>query len=250
MLPLSKPAPSISLQNATVIYQGKPLFENLSVDFAAGQYTCLLGPSGIGKSSLLRFLAGLLPHAFGKVSSNDQQTLQGRIAYLSQHDCLLPWLSALDNVWISLRLSKQRLTPSLRQVAINLLKDLGLAEVAHLPPHALSGGMRQRLALARILFENKPVILLDEPFSAIDAITRLQLQDLTARYFKDRTVIFVTHDPLEALRIAQHIYILAGKPAYIANTLSPSGMPPRAATDPNLLQLQGELWQYLLQAHA
>lgn len=248
MQPLSEAAPAIILQDATVLYQNTPLFEDLTVQFPAGNVTCLLGPSGIGKSSLLRLLAGLLKPKQAKITASDGKPLTGRIAYTAQQQCLLPWLSAIDNVSISLKLHPAKAKDN--AYAVSLLHELGLGEEINLRPTALSGGMQQRVALARILFENKPVVLLDEPFSAVDAITRYQLQDLIAQHLKGRTVIFVTHDLIEALRLANHIYVMADKPVRIKNHFTLQSTTPRSLSDPDVQRLQGELWHCLVNAHA
>lgn len=245
---LTEAAPAITLQNASVFYQNSPLFEDLTVQFPAGSVTCLLGPSGIGKSSLLRLLAGLLKPQQAKITTSDGKPLTGRIAYTAQQQCLLPWLSAIDNVCISLKLNPAKAKD--KAYAISLLHELGLAEEINLRPATLSGGMQQRVALARILFENKPVVLLDEPFSAVDAITRYQLQDLSAQYLQDRTVIFVTHDLIEALRLANHIYVMADKPARIKYHFTLQSTTPRSLSCPEVQCLQGELWHCLVNARA
>lgn len=249
MQPLIEAAPAITLQNATVLYQNTPLFEDLTVQFPAGNVTCLLGPSGIGKSSLLRLLAGLLMPMQARIVTSDGKPLTGRIAYTAQQQCLLPWLSAIDNVCISHKLHPVKAKDN-NAYAVSLLHELGLGEEINLRPSALSGGMQQRVTLARILFENKPVVLLDEPFSAVDAITRYQLQDLSAQYLKARTVIFVTHDLIEALRLANHIYVMADKPARIKNYFTLQSTTPRSLSDPDVQRLQGELWHCLVNAHA
>jgi putative hydroxymethylpyrimidine transport system ATP-binding protein len=118
---------------------------------------------------------------------------------------------------------------------------VGLFDALELLPAQLSGGMRQRVSLVRVLLEDKPIVLMDEPFASLDAITRVKLQTLTAELLRERTVILVTHDPLEALRIGHMIYVLSGTPAQLSQPLIPQGKPPRKMTDPTLLSLQGKL---------
>ncbi len=240
-------APRVEVEAAHLAYGGALLFDRLSLSLPAGQVSCLLGPSGVGKSSLLRLIAGLAHGAEGRVLDEAGRPLAGRVAYMAQRDLLLPWLSVLDNVLLGDRL---RGRPPRRERALALLAEVGLAERADALPAALSGGMRQRTALARTLMEDKPVVLMDEPFSALDAITRLALQDLAARLLAGRTVLLVTHDPLEALRIGQEIRVLAGRPALLGEAIRPEGAPPRDPAQPGLLDLQAELLRRLAAARA
>ena len=115
-------------------------------------------------------------------------------------------------------------------------------------PARLSGGMRQRVALARTLMEDRPIVLMDEPFSALDAITRYQLQALAAELLAGRTVLLVTHDPLEALRLGHRVQVMAGAPARLGEALEPAGAPPRDVADPALLNLQADLLERLSRA--
>jgi putative hydroxymethylpyrimidine transport system ATP-binding protein len=238
---------SIDIQNAMLKFEQRVLFQNLSLNITAGQWTCILGASGVGKSSLLRLIAGLAPpNCQATITTSDQQPLKDRVAYMAQHDLLLPWASVLDNVLIGSRLRGQPLNID---HAKTILQDVGLADAIDLKPAQLSGGMRQRVALARTLFEGKPVVLMDEPFSALDVVTRHRLQSLSAELLKDKTVLLVTHDPLEALRLGHRIMILAGAPASMVHTVDLShSQPPRDIADPHLLTLQSELLQRLMQA--
>jgi putative hydroxymethylpyrimidine transport system ATP-binding protein len=238
--------PTLHIRGAHLSYRGEVLFDDLNLDVPGGAWTCLLGLSGVGKSSLLRLIAGLAgTSAAGSVSTADGASLVGRVAYMAQSDLLLPWLSARDNVALGARLRTGRITAGDRERAHGLLSDFGLAGVETRRPAALSGGMRQRVALARTLFEDRPVVLMDEPFSSVDAITRIALQDLAARRLAGRTVLMVTHDPMEALRLAHSVLVMAGRPARIAGRIEPPGPPPRPVGDPRLPPLQGELLKAL-----
>ena len=230
---------SARLENARLVYDGRVVFDDLTVTLPGGLWTCVLGPTGVGKTSLLRLFAGLAPVGEGtSVVCDDDAPLAGRAAYMAQQDLLLPWLSVLDNVTLGSRLRGAR--PQ-RERALELLERVGLADRAHDYPAGLSGGMRQRTALARTLIEDRPVVLMDEPFSALDAITRFRLQSLGAGLLRERTVLLVTHDPLEALRLGDRIHVMAGQPAQLDEALVPPGSPPRDPGDPNLLALQAEL---------
>ncbi len=240
---------ALHIQNALLKFEQRVLFQSLSIAIEAGQWTCILGASGVGKSSLLRLIADLAPpDCQAEITASDQQPLKNRISYMAQSDLLLPWASVLDNVLIGDRLRgqcrKNRVTH-----AKTMLQQVGLTEAALLKPAQLSGGMRQRVALARTLFEDKPVVLMDEPFSALDAVTRHRLQALSCKLLQGKTVLLVTHDPLEALRLGHRIVILAGAPASIVHTVDLSNsQPPRDIADPQLLKLQSELLQQLMQA--
>ncbi len=236
---LGAPAPSISVHAARLVYGGRPLFDDLDFVAPAGAWTCLLGPSGVGKSSLLKVIAGLLPAGAGdRVRCGDGQPLAGRCAYMAQQDLLLPWLSVLENAVLGYRLRGR--TPPL-DAARALLDAVGLGAAAAALPGTLSGGMRQRAALVRTLVEDRPVILMDEPFSALDVPSRLRLQSLAAELLRGRTVLLVTHDPLEALRLGHHVHVMAGRPARLEAPLIPEGLPPRAVDAPQVLALQAEL---------
>ena len=150
----------------------------------------------------------------------------------------MPWLTVIENVVIGSRLRGE--SPDYQR-ARDLLASVGLADRADDYPSALSGGMRQRTALIRTLMEDRPLVLMDEPFSALDAITRLRLQSLAAELLRGRTVLLVTHDPLEALRLGDRIHVMAGRPARIDQALTPAGATPRDPADPALLALQAEL---------
>ncbi len=170
---------------------------------------------------------------------------------MAQQDLLMPWLGVMENVLIGARLRGHANRDSdLVQQAEHLLLELGLGDRLDDRPATLSGGMRQRTALARTLMERRPIVLMDEPFSALDAITRIRLQDLAARLLNRQTVLLVTHDPLEALRLGHRIHVMSGEPATVGEAMVPSGIPPRSVNDPGLLEMQGDLLQRLAEAAA
>jgi len=240
-------------------YGGRAVFEAFDLTLPGGRTTCLLGPSGVGKTSLLRLIAGLAQGAQGAQGEVEREVegeavdeagrpVRDRVAYLAQHDLLLPWLTVLGNVTLGSRLRGEPLGGATEARARALIARVGLTGREGDRPAKLSGGQRQRVALARTLMENRPVVLMDEPFSALDAITRYEIQALAAELLAGRTVLLVTHDPLEALRIGHRVQVMAGAPARLDAALEPAGAPPRDLTDPALLVLQAELLERLSRA--
>ncbi|MEP5759921.1 MAG: ABC transporter ATP-binding protein [Litoreibacter sp.] len=185
----------------------KRLFAPIDLTLPAGQWTCVLGRSGVGKSTILRLIAGIECSGVftGDIVASDTEPLANRISFMAQSDLLLPWLSVVENIVLGARL---RGTPPDMVRAADLLERIGLSAHRDKKPAALSGGMRQRTALARTLMEDRPVALLDEPFSALDASTRADMQDLSAEMLTGKTVLIVTHDPAEAVRLGHQIVVL------------------------------------------
>ncbi|MFN4131154.1 MAG: ABC transporter ATP-binding protein [Paracoccaceae bacterium] len=187
---------------------GARLIRSLALDMPAGRWSCLLGPSGIGKSTIARLIAGLPgPYRLaGRLAAGDGLPLAGRVAMMAQDAQLLPWADLVHNVTIGARLRGTR--PDTAR-ARALLADVGLTGLESRRPAELSGGQCQRVALARTLIEDCPLVVMDEPFSALDTVTRLAMQDLAARLLAGQTVILITHDPLEAIRLSDRAWLLA-----------------------------------------
>ena len=210
------------------------LFGPLRLALPAGQVTCLLGASGVGKSTLLRLLAGL---PTGVAFEGQVKRLPA--ALKAQEDGLLPWLSVAQNVALGARLRGEALADP-----VALLAAVGLAGFEGRLPGTLSGGQRQRVALARTLAEDRPLVLLDEPFSALDARLRLEIGALALRLLAGRRVLIVTHDPAEAARLGDHILILTR--AGLTRHPAPEGAVPRAHDAPQVLAAQAALMERLL----
>ncbi|WP_306131974.1 ABC transporter ATP-binding protein [Roseivivax marinus] len=223
---------------------GGAIFGPLTLEAPAGAWTCLLGPSGVGKSTLLRLLAGLGDEVVfaGEVGADDGEALSGRVALMAQTDLLMPWLDVIANVTLGARL---RGRTAQRVRALEVLDRVGLSSHAAKRPNGLSGGQRQRVALARTLMEDRPVVLLDEPFSALDARSRAMMQDLSADLLAGRTVLHVTHDTAEAARLGHHVLLM--RDGGITSVPSPPAPIPRRYDAPETLDFQGRLLRMLME---
>ncbi|SFC02519.1 ABC transporter ATP-binding protein [Tropicimonas isoalkanivorans] len=231
------PAPGITLIGAARFGES-PLFPPVRLEIDPGSWSCLLGPSGCGKTTILRLIAGLDTGVDfdGHIRASDGKPLPGRVAYMAQTDLLMPWLDVLGNVTLGARLRGE--TPDV-EAAETLVERLGLSEHAHKRPTKLSGGQRQRVALARTLMEDRPVVLLDEPFSALDARTRAEMQDLAAETLEGRTVLLVTHDPGEAARLGDRVFLMDR--TGMVEAVPPATPAIRPAADSETLAFQGRL---------
>ncbi len=223
--------PSVVIDSLSLSFEETLLFDRLSLQVEGGKCTCILGPSGCGKSTLLKIISGNRAIACqGSVRIAPGPADTNLTAWMSQNDLLLPWMTVEDNVLLGAKL-RFGVSIALREKAARLLAEAGLGDYRTSLPASLSGGMRQRVALLRTLMEDRPILLMDEPFSALDALTRIRLQDLAARLTRGKTVLLVTHDPLEALRLADTILVLGGSPARVAARFEPGGETPRQAAD-------------------
>ena len=229
-------APAITIKGRAKFGETR-VFDGLDLVITAGEWTCLLGSSGVGKSTVLKLLAGLAGNVdFEGDMQPDDMSLAGQVALMAQDDLLLPWLTALENTMLGARLRGQG---SDKAKAMDVLDRVGLGDKFDQKPSALSGGQRQRVALARTLMEDRPVVLLDEPFSALDARTRAQMQELACEVLSGRTVLLVTHDPAEAARLGHQIKLM--RPDGIEDFTPPAAQVPRAVDDPDVLAIQGKL---------
>ena len=202
---------------------------------------CCWGRAASARAACCASLPGWNP-AEGSVRATDGQKLSGRVAYMGQQDLLFPWARVLDNVMLGSRLRGE--VPDQAR-AQDLLARVGLEGRERALPAALSGGQRQRAALARTLYERRPIVLMDEPFSALDSLTRARIQDLAVELLAGCTTLLITHDPLEACRLGHHLFVLSGQPARLGAPIAVPGMPPRALDDAAVLQTQGRLLRLL-----
>jgi NitT/TauT family transport system ATP-binding protein len=194
---------------------GRPALDGVSLDVAPGEFLCLLGPSGCGKSTLLNILAGFVPADSGEVVVGGRPvTGPGHDrGVLFQTPMLFPWLTSWQNVLYGPK-ARGALTPEVRDEAEALLETVGLADARDAYPHELSGGMRHRAAFARVLINRPGVLLMDEPFGALDAITRAAMQRFLLDLWQRRrtTIVFVTHDVEEAALLGDRVCVLSAPP--------------------------------------
>jgi NitT/TauT family transport system ATP-binding protein len=210
-------APAVRLEEVTKVYgsgrQAVSALDRLSLEVATGEFLCVLGASGCGKSTLLSVIAGL-----EKPTSGELEIGLGRPALMFQEPALLPWLTVRQNVELPLQLDRVA-RQERREKVDRLLDTVHLAGFADRRPHQLSGGMRQRVALARALVQDVRLLLMDEPFGALDAITRDVLhEDLQAIWESNAlTIVFVTHNVREAVRLGDRVALLTSRPGTVAD---------------------------------
>ena len=220
---------SISIRNLSKRYSanGPVVTDNLNLEVKPGEFVALVGASGCGKSTLLNILAGLDTATSGDINLGSGPSL------MFQEHALLPWLTAGKNVELALRLSKfpkeQR-----KARAQELLELVHLPHAYNLRPHELSGGMRQRVAIARALAQGRNILLMDEPFAALDAITRDLLHEELIRIWEETglTVLFVTHNVREAVRLGQRVILMSSRPGRIIKEWQIEGEEPRRIESP------------------
>ncbi len=211
---------AIRLQNVSKVYgtagNAIPALDRVSLDIGAGEFVCLVGASGCGKSTLLNLIAGL-----DTPSSGQLDVAGGKTALMFQEAALFPWLTVSGNIDLALKL--RGMSKAHRaEVVTALLELVHLTGFEKKRPHELSGGMRQRVALARALAQQPDVLLMDEPFGALDAMTRDLLHEEIERLYTDTglTVVFVTHNVREAVRLGDRVVLLSSRPGRVAETFT------------------------------
>ncbi|HWG08159.1 MAG TPA: ABC transporter ATP-binding protein [Solirubrobacteraceae bacterium] len=222
------------VERTFVVRRGErvPALAGVSLRVARGELLAIVGPSGCGKTTLLELICGLQAPDGGELRSEPA-------VLMPQHDLLLPWLDALDNAALAQRVAHVARAQARRRAA-SLFEQLGLSGFERARPSELSGGMRQRVAFARTLLAGKPVLCLDEPFGALDAITRAEMQDWLSSALgrAPRTVVLVTHDVEEAVLLADRVLVLSPRPGRVAGEIE-VGLPrPRGRTDAAVVALR------------
>ena len=225
---------------------------DVTLHVAPGSFVSLIGPSGCGKSTLFNIIAGLLRPTQGSVLVDGREVTGhvGLVGYMLQKDLLLPWRTVLDNVALGLELRGLSLREA-REHALPYLYRYGLRGFENLYPSALSGGMRQRVALLRTLLYDSDVILLDEPFGALDAQTRFRMQEWLLQIWSDvrKTVLLVTHDVEEAVYLSDVVYVLSARPARVKSRLDvslPRPRPRTLVTAPEFIRVKEACLQLLM----
>ena len=235
--PVTEP---LSFTKVTRRYGALTALADVDLALRAGELTAVVGPSGCGKSTLLELMAGLQEPDEGVVER------RAACAYMPQRDLLLPWRDALGNAGLALECQGVGRAEARRR-AVPLFERFGLAEFEAVRPAGLSGGMRQRVAFLRTLLQGRPVLLLDEPFGALDAITRADLREWLAGALAEdpRTVLLVTHDVEEAVFLADRIVVLSPRPGRVVADFEVDLPRPRSVTSPEFTELKARALEAL-----
>jgi NitT/TauT family transport system ATP-binding protein len=244
---------AIRLRGATLSYgSGPAVLQSLDLTVERGEIVAVIGPSGCGKSTVLNLVSGLVEPDQGTVECHGQPVhgLNRRVAYMTQRDTLLPWRTALENAALPLEIRgvhrRERLERAREQLA-----RVGVADAADRKPHQLSGGMRSRLALACALLSDADILLMDEPFAAIDALLRVKLQQLLVDVWSEtnQTIVYVTHDLTEAIGLGHRVIVMGAHPGRVELERTIEEPHPRRVgefrTTPQAQQLYAELWRAL-----
>lgn len=229
--------------------------QNISFSVDEGRFASIIGPSGCGKSTLFNIIAGLMPPTTGQVTAGGEDIVcrAGYVGYMLQKDMLLPWRTILDNITLGMEL-RGIARRKAQQRALPLIEKYGLKGFERHYPNELSGGMRQRAALLRTLLYDRDIMLLDEPFGALDAQTRLSMQGWLLELWADfrKTVLFVTHDIDEAIYLSDEIYVFTARPGRIRARIEVPIVRPRSPADmttPEFMQIKHHLLELLFSAY-
>ncbi len=237
---------TIEIKNICKSFEGKnknlSVLKDINLTINDGELICLLGPSGCGKTTLLRLIAGLEQPSSGEIIANGELVKKpsGDRAVIFQQYSLFPWLTVLQNVTFGLEMTKKGTKEENIAAAERYLESVGLIDFKDSYPHELSGGMKQRVAIIRSLLNHSPILLMDEPFSAVDMQTRHKLQEQLIGVWKrfNNTIVFVTHDVDEAVYLADKIVILDKNPGRIASIVEVDIERPRRRDSREFIQIQ------------
>jgi ABC-type nitrate/sulfonate/bicarbonate transport system ATPase subunit len=238
---------TLRVENVRHSFDGTAALAPISLEVEPGEFVSLVGPSGCGKSTLFNVVSGLIRPTEGRVLINEKEVTgeTGHVGYMLQKDLLLPWRTVIGNIVLGASLHG-RVREHDREEARTLAERYGLGEFVDHYPHALSGGMRQRVALMRTLAVHRDVMLLDEPFGALDSQTRLQMQQWLLRVWHDlaRTIVFITHDVDEAIFLADRVIVMSPRPGRIREIFSIGLQRPRGVellTAPEFIELKRDI---------
>jgi NitT/TauT family transport system ATP-binding protein len=243
---------AVSIRGVSMSFPGKrpgeqiDVLENVNADVEHGEFVCLVGPSGCGKSTLLNIVAGFLDATSGEVLV-EREPVAGpdpRRIFVFQENGVFPWLNVRENVGFSL----QKRRPAERdQIIARYIDMVGLAGFENAYPHELSGGMRQRVEIARALAANPDIIYMDEPFGALDFLTRLKMRADLVRIWQSekKTILFVTHDIEEAVQLADRVLIMTPRPATIQEVVDVDLPRPRHLDSPGYLEKRDRIFQVM-----
>jgi putative hydroxymethylpyrimidine transport system ATP-binding protein len=231
----------LSVKNLSKDFNSLSILENFNLTVPKNGFTVLIGPSGCGKSTLFDLLTGVVEIDRGDIFLFGERVphLRKNTAYMQQKDLLLPWFSLMDNALLPARIADADIDQS-RKKALALFERLGIGGFENYMPREISGGMRQRCALVRTLMFERDLVLLDEPLSALDAITRRSLQSLLLMLQKDfnKSILMITHDIEEALLLADELLVLTSPPMRIREQFTFDDEKPRNASDPRLIEIK------------
>lgn len=223
--------------------------EGLNLSVGEREFVCIVGPSGCGKTTLLRIIAGLVRPTSGHISFDQEAQDRPRSAMVFQDQGLFPWMSVVDNVAFGLEMQKVNRTERTKQAKV-FLERVGLGEFMKSYPHELSGGMRQRVAILRAFLTNPDILLMDEPFGALDSQTRLLMQEELLRIWKDhqKTVVYITHDIQESILLGDRVVVMTGRPGRIRADIPITIPRPRDVKDsdkPEVVDIHWKIWKMI-----
>jgi len=241
----------ISFSGVDFAYGDRQILSSFDLRVAEGEFVSLIGPSGIGKSTLFQLITGLLQPASGQIRLNGQEARQrlGRVGYMPQRDLLMPWRTVAENASLPLEIQGVPVREALARVRKELPR-YGLAEWADAYPGQLSGGMRQRVSFLRAVLSGAEILLLDEPFAALDGITRMEMQEWLMQMWQQtgKTMLMITHDIDEAILLADRVVLLTGSPITRPVELPVPLSRPRGSAcrnQPEFLALREHIWEQL-----